>query len=732
MLQGSNVLVQAKTGSGKTLAYAIPLVQQILLQQTSDSSESTRLSRLILLPSIELCEQVRVAVRSLLKYCDDTVKVVALKADTVDPGQIRENPDIVVATPAQLLRYCRASAAAGAGVRGKKTSAAGSSSNGAFLADLPQQLKHLVLDEADLILGQGYSEDLRELLNTSSFLGSNFQVSLFSATLDEQIQELKQLYMPPPCVTIKIKEPTGSHLGKAKLTQLYHLTNNHQDKFFMTLCLLQTHLIESTQKVLIFIATIPDAYKLKLFLEQFGIASAVLNHELPRNSRMSILDHFNRGLIDILIATDEATGEEKVKEEEEGSEEEEEAGTAATKGKKRTASGTLKSESSQAFEQPSFGPTVEVTVEDTPREKSEPKKKKAKTEAQPKKDRKKGKKQAEEEEDEEEDPEEIEDNGEDDEEDDVAMKMEDDDAAAPSSIDVALAEIDAAAKSSKRADRNARRKEAKKRGPGGFGGVNMSRGVDFKDVGTVLNFDFPLNPTSYTHRIGRTARANRSGVALSLVEPNERDLLEELLAIQLERRNGMGFEVAPGDLQPLPFDPAVLDGLRYRCNDKIRAVTAIAVREARLKEIKMELLNSERLKAHFEDNPRELALLRHDQVLRSKGIQKHLAALPTYLMPEYMQGQPQAAAAASSAPNDANRNKLRRNKHQAKIAGSNALAKKDLSGLKGFALKKAKGRHTMAMKNAGDPLRTFRAKPLNAAAASSGGGAAAGKGQVDF
>lgn len=646
---------------------------------------------------MELCDQVRVAIRSLLKYCDDTVKVVALKSDTVDASQIRENPDIIVATPAQLLKYCQHSAE-----QARKKGGAG-----AFLADLPTQLRHLVLDEADLVLGQGYESDLTELLNNSAYLGKNFQMSLFSATLDDQIDELKSLYMPPPVVTIKIKDPTGSALGKAKLTQLYHTVNVRQDKFFMTLCLLQTHLVAASSKVLIFINTIPDAYKLKLFLEQFGIASAVLNHELPRNSRMSILDHFNRGLIDILIATDEAAGDAA-----EDDDDEEEESTPAGKGKKRAADGAIKDE---PFDN-TFGPSVEVTIEET-------RSKKAKKEGA------KGKQAEDDEEDAEEaEEEEEEEAAEDDEE--MGVKVEEDEEAVDvdtetARVDAALAKLASFEKSQKRAARKERKKASQT-----FGASNVSRGVDFKDVGTVLNFDFPRSIKNYTHRCGRTARANRSGVALSFVEPAEHDQLAVMLDHQLEGRRGMGLEASPGDLQPLPFDAAVLDGMRYRCNDKIRAVTTIAIREARLKEIKLELLNSDRLRSHFEDNPRELALLRHDQVLRSKGIQKHLATLPSYLMPEYMQGQDGTPAPVATGGD--NRNKLRRNKHKAKVAGANALAKSGIDKLKGFALKKAKGRHTMAQKNAGDPLRTFRAKPLNAAASSTGAASASARAKVDF
>ena len=60
--------------------------------------------------------------------------------------------------------------------------------------------------------------------------------------------------------------------------------------------------------------------------------------------------------------------------------------------------------------------------------------------------------------------------------------------------------------------------------------------------------------------------------------------------------------------------------MRYRVRDVSRAVTRVAIREARLSEIKRELLNSEKLSEHFQSNPHDAAVL-HDEHLRPKAIQ---------------------------------------------------------------------------------------------------------------
>ncbi len=69
-------------------------------------------------------------------------------------------------------------------------------------------------------------------------------------------------------------------------------------------------------------------------------------------------------------------------------------------------------------------------------------------------------------------------------------------------------------------------------------------------------------------------------------------------------------------VKPYEFKMAVVDGFRYRVEDVLRTVTRLAVRDARAAELKKEILNSEKLKAHFEDNPRDLQLLRHENPLQ--------------------------------------------------------------------------------------------------------------------
>ncbi|XP_004414106.1 PREDICTED: probable ATP-dependent RNA helicase DDX56 isoform X1 [Odobenus rosmarus divergens] len=179
--------------------------------------------------------------------------------------------------------------------------------------------------------------------------------------------------------------------------------------------------------------------------------------------------------------------------------------------------------------------------------------------------------------------------------------------------------------------------KGKRRGRGSKGDrasdpeAGVARGIDFHHVSAVLNFDLPPTPEAYIHRAGRTARADNPGMVLTFVLPTEQSHLgtiEELLS---------GENGAPV-LLPYQFRMEEIEGFRYRCRDAMRSVTKQAIREARLKEIKEELLHSERLKTYFEDNPRDLQLLRHDLPLHPAVVKPHLGHVPDYLVPPALRG----------------------------------------------------------------------------------------------
>ncbi|ANZ77998.1 BA75_04868T0 [Komagataella pastoris] len=510
-----DVIAKASTGTGKTAAYCIPILQSIL----SNNNRTPGIQAVILVPTRELSVQVDKFLDSLTSFCSKKVKCLNLSnsvSEQIHLAQLSELPEIVISTPTKLLQLL------------KKSSKVNLS-----------QLKYFVIDEVDLIFSYGYDDDLKELTELYLNLQNKIQVFLMSATMNEDVEQLKALYCKAPAV-LKLNDDA---IKSSNLVQ-YYCKTGELEKFLLSYVIFKLNLIKG--KTLIFVNNIDRGYRLKLFLEQFGIKSCLLNNELPLSSRMHTVDQFNKNVYRLLIATDESNVGEEREEEilEEGNE-------------------TEKNVDNNEVEKNSTESNIEKT------------------------------------------------------EDNEAGEVEIDEEEKTSS------------KSSKQRD-------------SGF-----SRGVDFKNVACVLNFDLPTTAKSYVHRVGRTARAGKSGMALSFVvekrlwnkhiasnlKSAKRD--EKILARIMKAQGRIGSK-----LEPYHFNESQVEGFRYRMEDAFRAVTATAIRNARIKEIKQEIMVNEKLQRHFEDNPQDLLSLRHDKELHPNRVQPHLKRVPDYLLPKGARAHP--------------------------------------------------------------------------------------------
>lgn len=461
-LTGRDFLARAPTGSGKTLSYVLPLLEKILTfegeNNNNNNSAVLQVQAIILVPTKELALQVTGVIDKISRYCSkEMVRFYNLaQEDSLSLQQsslIATRANLLISTPSRLLPHL--------------SSGLIKLTGGIF--------QNLVLDEADLILSFGFQSDLDAIV---PHLPKLFQTMLLSATLSDDLDSLKALLLHSP-VIIKIDdEPAGgadganSNLKSGRTLKQYSISAVGDEKFLFTYVTLKLNLLRG--KILIFCNSTDRAYKLKLFLDQFGVKTGVLNPELPLMSRHGIVDQFNRSVFDILIASDEVG----------------------------TSSSSVKS---------------------------------------------------------------------------------------------------------------TKKKE---------GGV--ARGVDFKRVDVVLNFDFPESLDAYTHRVGRTARGSDGrGTAVTLVD-NEND--SEVI-IQMVRD--------AVKLQDFPFPLNQLEAFRYRCLDALRATTKSAVKRARATELSKQILASQKLATtFFTDRPKDLQLLRNDSAIagRSMRIQQHMKHVPEYLL----------------------------------------------------------------------------------------------------
>jgi ATP-dependent RNA helicase DDX56/DBP9 len=127
-------------------------------------------------PTRELAEQVHKAVESFSSFCAKDIRAINLAqkvSDAVQRSLLADSPDIVIATPNR---------------------AALSTGSSSLSLD---NLAHLIIDEADLVLSYGYEEDLQNVAKT---LPKGVQTILMSATLTSEVETLKGLFCRNPAV----------------------------------------------------------------------------------------------------------------------------------------------------------------------------------------------------------------------------------------------------------------------------------------------------------------------------------------------------------------------------------------------------------------------------------------------------------------------------------------------------------------------------------------------------
>lgn len=122
---------------------------------------------------------------------------------------------------------------------------------------------------------------------------------------------------------------------------------------------------------------------------------------------------------------------------------------------------------------------------------------------------------------------------------------------------------------------------------------------------------------------------NNSGNVLSFVSQKERNLLE-----LVEEHLKATYPLEDTILKKYQFKLDEVEPFKYRSKDAWHAITKNTIKEARLKEIKTELYNSEKLKSFFENNPHDLQVLRHDKPINIVKVPEHLSDIPEYIIPE--------------------------------------------------------------------------------------------------
>ncbi|XP_017778789.1 PREDICTED: probable ATP-dependent RNA helicase DDX56 [Nicrophorus vespilloides] len=156
----------------------------------------------------------------------------------------------------------------------------------------------------------------------------------------------------------------------------------------------------------------------------------------------------------------------------------------------------------------------------------------------------------------------------------------------------------------------------------------VARGIDFQCVSNVINFELPSEIDSYIHRAGRTARGTNTGTVLSFINKRQKKIFEEIEDHINKLQN------TTNSFKKYEFKMDDVASLQYRAQDAWNAVTKNVIKEARMNEIKKEIIQSKKLKMYFEANPIDLEVLESQSTTRQpKKIKQNLGCMPDYIVP---------------------------------------------------------------------------------------------------
>ncbi|KFD38476.1 DEAD/DEAH box helicase [Schleiferia thermophila] len=263
--EDTDIISLAQTGTGKTAAFGLPLLSKI--KENSGVPQA-----LILSPTRELCIQIAGELEKFSKYQKSKIVAVYGGANmSTQIKQIKAGADVLVATPGRLMDLME---------------------RGVIQLN---DIKIVVLDEADEMLSMGFKEDIDAILSQTP---EDRQTWLFSATMPEDIKRISKSYMRNP----KYISVAGGGQLNENIQHIYHLIDG-RDR------------IKVLTRVLDFY---PDIYAIvfcQTKIETQQVADKLIDHGYPAGSlhgdmsqaqREQVMNAFRKKAATILVATDVA------------------------------------------------------------------------------------------------------------------------------------------------------------------------------------------------------------------------------------------------------------------------------------------------------------------------------------------------------------------------------------------------------------------------------------------
>ena len=271
-LSGKDVAGQAQTGTGKTAAFLITVLTRLLDLPKSKKKDPLAL---IMAPTRELAIQIYDEAKQLGSETPFSLVSIVGGVDYAKQAQqLKQGVDIIIGTPGRIIDYYK-----------KKI----------LKTD---DIKVVVIDEADRLLDLGFAKDMRYILKNLPHYEKR-QSMLFSATLSYSVMELTYEYMNLP----EFISVTADEIAVEGVEQiLYHVGN---DKKLSLLLGILTH--EEWVRCVIFVNTKAEVARLTKRLKGNKWPAEGITGDLPQKKRFRLMEQFKNGKLKILVATDVAS-----------------------------------------------------------------------------------------------------------------------------------------------------------------------------------------------------------------------------------------------------------------------------------------------------------------------------------------------------------------------------------------------------------------------------------------
>lgn len=252
----------AQTGTGKTAAFAIPTLAHLM--------NIPNIMTLILVPTRELATQIADVIRKLTVAAPELRQALLIGGNPMDRQlrALRSNPRIIIATPGRLMDHLK-----------RKTISL-------------DQVKVLVLDEADRMLDMGFAPQLNIIFQA---VPKDRQTLLFSATLPSNIEKLASKWLRNPA---RVTVGETQQANKKITHNVVHTTGNNKNNTLLD------ELNTRNGSVLIFAKTKHRTDRLSKFLSGFGHSVTHIHGDRSQGQRNSAIRGFRAGDFRIMVATD--------------------------------------------------------------------------------------------------------------------------------------------------------------------------------------------------------------------------------------------------------------------------------------------------------------------------------------------------------------------------------------------------------------------------------------------